>query len=312
MSEKHDQMGGTSDANLDGRHANSGAHISSKSANDSPNTHIDAHLELKKRARRRLVGAIALAVFAAIVLPMVMDQEPKSTTQDIQIRIPSQDASSFTSRIMPVTPTTSTPLPPVPVAVAEAKVEPKVEAKAEAKVEAKSEPKVEHKVEPKSEPKVEAKPVAKAEVKPDAKLATTPTTKVEATRPSAALSPMPKSVTSSTPEVAVPSVTPAEKNVAKTVDKPVDKKEKAKAEAALNGGEQWVVQLGAYRDLANVRALQSKLKGLGFASYTEVLAAADGSKKTRVRAGPFANKAAADKAHERIKHIGVDGIVAQK
>ena len=304
MSEKHDQMGGTSDANLDGRHANSGAHISSNSASDSSNTHIDAHLELKKRARRRLVGAIALAVFAAIVLPMVMDQEPKSTTQDIQIRIPSQDASSFTSRILPVKPATSTPLPPVPVAVPEAKVEPKVDAK----VEAKTEPKMETKV----EPKVEAKPVAKAEVKPDPQLVTPPAAKLEATRPSAALSPMPKSVTASTSEVAAPSVTPAEKNVAKTVDKPVDKKEKAKAEAALNGAEQWVVQLGAYRDLANVRALQSKLKGLGFASYTEILAAADGSKKTRVRAGPFANKAAADKAHERIKHIGVDGIVAQK
>lgn len=52
----------------------------------------EAQLELKKRARRRLVGAAALALAAVIVLPMVMDHEPKPLAQDIQIRIPSQDA----------------------------------------------------------------------------------------------------------------------------------------------------------------------------------------------------------------------------
>ena len=53
----------------------------------------DGQLELKKRARRRLVGAVALALLAVIVLPMVMDQEPRPLTQDIQIRIPGQDAA---------------------------------------------------------------------------------------------------------------------------------------------------------------------------------------------------------------------------
>lgn len=52
----------------------------------------DPQLDLKKRARRRLVGAAALALLAAIVLPLVMDQEPKPVGQDIQIRIPSQNA----------------------------------------------------------------------------------------------------------------------------------------------------------------------------------------------------------------------------
>ncbi len=68
--------------------------------------------DLKKRARRRLVGAAALAVLAVIVLPMVMDQEPKPAGQDIQIRIPNQDSGSFTSRILPAKPA-ATPLPPV-------------------------------------------------------------------------------------------------------------------------------------------------------------------------------------------------------
>ena len=51
----------------------------------------DAQLPLKKRARRRLVGAVALAVLAAVVLPMVMDQAPQTPVADVQIRIPGQE-----------------------------------------------------------------------------------------------------------------------------------------------------------------------------------------------------------------------------
>ena len=46
------------------------------------------NLEIKKRARRRLVGAAALALLAAILLPVMMDQEPRPTGQDIQVSIP--------------------------------------------------------------------------------------------------------------------------------------------------------------------------------------------------------------------------------
>lgn len=56
------------------------------------------NLELKKRSRRRLVGAAALALFAAIVLPMVMDQEPAAPVQDIQITIPEREANAALAR----------------------------------------------------------------------------------------------------------------------------------------------------------------------------------------------------------------------
>lgn len=56
------------------------------------------NLELKKRSRRRLVGAAALALLAAIILPMVMDQEPGAPTQDIQITIPDREADSALAR----------------------------------------------------------------------------------------------------------------------------------------------------------------------------------------------------------------------
>ena len=77
-------------------------------------------------------------------------------------------------------------------------------------------------------------------------------------------------------------------------------------------GGQWVVQLGAYRDQANVRNLTAKLKQQGYNFYTEVLSSPDGVSKTRVRAGPFSSKEAAEAARDRIKRIGVDGLVAEK
>ena len=82
-------------------------------------TSPNADLQLKKRARRRLVGAVALALFAVIVLPMVMDREPRPASQDIQVRIPSQDGPGFAAKVLPGKPV-STPLPaPEPKVVAE-------------------------------------------------------------------------------------------------------------------------------------------------------------------------------------------------
>ena len=51
----------------------------------------DEAVLLQRRARRRLIGAIALVVFVVIALPMVFDKEPKPITHDLAIRIPSQD-----------------------------------------------------------------------------------------------------------------------------------------------------------------------------------------------------------------------------
>jgi DedD protein len=70
----------------------------------------DSTIDLKKRARRRLVGAAALALLAVIVLPIVMDSEPKPSGQEIQIRIPSQDSNSLAARVVPGR-SVPTPLP---------------------------------------------------------------------------------------------------------------------------------------------------------------------------------------------------------
>lgn len=55
-------------------------------------------LEIKKRARRRLVGAIALALLAAIVLPMMMEEEPHPSVEDIRVSIPDRDKAASARR----------------------------------------------------------------------------------------------------------------------------------------------------------------------------------------------------------------------
>lgn len=46
--------------------------------------------DLRRRARRRLVGAIALALVAVVVLPMLFSPEPKPLGPEVDIRIPDQ------------------------------------------------------------------------------------------------------------------------------------------------------------------------------------------------------------------------------
>lgn len=51
----------------------------------------DEELNLRRKARRRLIGAIALALVVVVVLPMMLDNEPRPTGQDIELRIPDPD-----------------------------------------------------------------------------------------------------------------------------------------------------------------------------------------------------------------------------
>src|ERR1700716_3781516 len=67
---------------------------------------LDPSLPEKQRARRRLVGAIALVVAAVVALPMILDSHPKPVTDDIAIDIPNRPA---TVRRRTTTPTTLRP-----------------------------------------------------------------------------------------------------------------------------------------------------------------------------------------------------------
>jgi len=48
----------------------------------------DEELQLKKKARRRLVGAIVLVLLVVVFVPMFLDREPRPQKQDMDIRIP--------------------------------------------------------------------------------------------------------------------------------------------------------------------------------------------------------------------------------
>ena len=92
----------------------------------------EQEIQFKKRARRRLVGAIALVLLMVTVLPMVLDDRAaKAPQQEIAITIPSQDGTEFTSKIVPVSPEINSPLLPPTQAPVETKTVPSPESKAE-------------------------------------------------------------------------------------------------------------------------------------------------------------------------------------
>jgi DedD protein len=54
---------------------------------------------LKRRGRRRLVGAIALVFAAVIVLPMVFDPEPRGNAPPVNVRVPGEDDTAFVPKV---------------------------------------------------------------------------------------------------------------------------------------------------------------------------------------------------------------------
>jgi len=57
-------------------------------------------LNLRRKARRRLIGAIALTLAVVVILPMVLDSEPKSTGSNINLSIPDPDkVGEFVPRV---------------------------------------------------------------------------------------------------------------------------------------------------------------------------------------------------------------------
>ena len=69
----------------------------------------DQELNLKKRARRRLVGAIALVLLMVVVLPMILKDRSATQPQDkVTITLPNEqvqaEASDFDSNIVPTEP----------------------------------------------------------------------------------------------------------------------------------------------------------------------------------------------------------------
>jgi DedD protein len=55
--------------------------------------------ELRRRARRRLVGAVVLALGVAVVVPMLLETEQKPLGDDVSVKIPPVDSGKFVNRL---------------------------------------------------------------------------------------------------------------------------------------------------------------------------------------------------------------------
>lgn len=217
----------------------------------------DVQVDLKKRARRRLVGAAALALVAVIVLPMVMDNAPREAGAELQIRIPSQEGSNFASRLI----TGAAPTPAKPVLPAQ------------------------------SEPSVT---VAEA---PAAKMSSA-LTEEKIALPSVASEPLAK--TESLPKAAQLSAPSSDAQRARDILN-------AKAATHEAASEKYFVQLGVFRDEGNAREVLTRATSIGVKAMLQKV-----DTKSRVRAGPFSDRAAADAVVAKLKKSGLNGIVTRK
>ena len=89
--------------------------------------------------------------------------------------------------------------------------------------------------------------------------------------------------------------------------------EAARAQALLDGkppvaAERIVVQVGAFADAARAHEVRLTLERAGLKTYTHVAETSEG-KRIRVRVGPFASRAEADKAAARVKALGLPAAI---
>lgn len=245
----------------------------------------DTEIPEKKRARRRLIGAIVLVMIVVVVLPMVFDPEPNPEIDNIVIQIPSRDQPSVA---------------PVPVTAVEPDSQ---DTSATEDLEEVIAPSA---VEP-------ARPASVVAEKPATAVAPAV---VAAPKPAPAVTPTPKPAPVVTAPVARPAPTPAP--AAPAAVPPSRQDDAARALAILEGraakpapapapaatGGKFVVQVAALASQDKVAELRKKLSDAGIQSFTQKIATKDGE-RTRIRVGPFNGKDDAEKMRARINKLGL-------
>jgi DedD protein len=297
---------------------------------DNPELIVD---EMKRKARRRLVGAIVLALAAAIIVPMLLEKEPRPLGDDVSVQIPPVDEGRFVNRLTGKAEDRK-PLPKADTkagAGAAGKPEPKAEVPAQmaapagaapAPTAAVSEPAAPRKTVADAEQRVIA-PAAKGAPKTEAKAAPAPKNdakpapKAEAVvvpAPKAEVKPAPAGDAASVPEPsgsAKPAT--AETKPATAEAKPatgtVSQAPAAASAAAPAKAEGFVVQLAAFADDKGANALANKLKKSGYAAFVQPVETSRGT-LWRVRVGGYGSRPEAETARVALKGEGYSGIVA--
>jgi DedD protein len=258
--------------------------------------------ELRRRARRRLVGAVVLALGVAVVVPMLLETEQKPLGEDVSVKIPPIDDGKFVNRLNESRPNDASKGPSPPVS----------EAAKGAATDA---------------PSSTASPTVERPSKYDTRLPDAPPVNpapavtsnataaaVAGASPSSAAPDTPPT-TGSHPAVPVPSASPAP---AKTAPVEIAKATAPTANAAPSAAkgttgtashDGFAVQLAAFADDRGANALAGRLKKAGYTAYTEPLKTSKGT-LWRVRVGPYPSREAATAARDRLKTEGQSGIVA--
>ena len=78
-------------------------------------------------------------------------------------------------------------------------------------------------------------------------------------------------------------------------------KEPANKDAPANG-ERYIVQFGAYAENDKAQEARRKVESTGLKTYTHVIETKEG-RRIRARVGPFASKAEAEQAADKIKKL---------
>ena len=244
-------------------------------AGDADAMLLDPTLPEKQRARRRLVGAIALVVAAVVVLPMVLDSHPKPVTDDISIDIPSRPAPKVSAASEDTQAGVAPDNPAAATAMAASGLAP---------------------VAPRTDTAVKVPPASAAQT-----ATVTPASAAKLTKPQ----------TPSQTPAAQPAAQAQAKQPAKSTQTTDTATQGAAAADAASGppamptGSRFAVQLGSFPDDVSARNWATKLKAAGVPAYTERRKQADGSMHTLLRAGPFADRAAASAAIAKVREAGL-------
>ncbi|MEQ1536526.1 MAG: SPOR domain-containing protein [Burkholderiaceae bacterium] len=273
---------------------------SKRDADEAPsrNVPIDSIETLRTRARQRLIGAVVLVALGIIGFTLLFDSQPRPIPVDIQITMPDKDKPDATvsttvtapaAAVVEAPASASSAAPAVAATAAAAAVQASASLSAKeeivaTKTDKKPEVKVEAKPEPKAEAKTETKPVVKAEPKPAAKPEVKPTPKPATDEAAKALAIL---------EGKEPPKAAATANSASSADATVGR---------------FVVQVGAFAENEKAREARLKVERAGLKTYVHVAETPQG-KRIRVRAGPFATRAEAEKAAAKIKTLDLPAAI---
>ena len=259
--------------------------------------------ELRRRARRRLVGAVVLALGVAVVVPMLLETEQKPLGEDVSVKIPPIDDGKFVNRLSEnrAKDGVNTPVKP-PAKDDSTKDGASTPVKPPAKDDSTREP-------------VAAAPQAVAPIAPpkyDTRIPDTPATTAptaEKTTPAApARSPASTTDATKTVRTDTKSTAPVTPPAPPQVAAPSPKSAPG-VEASAPPHDGFAVQLAAFADDKGANALAGRLKKSGYAAYTEPLKTSKGT-LWRVRVGPYPSREAAVAARDKLKTEGQSGIVA--